>query len=54
MDKKCCINNASEILPFVISRLNRDLNETSSKLEVDDANMDDAPDLKKTHVKMKE
>ena len=47
MDKKCRINNANKTLPFAISRLNRDLNEICSKVEVDDTNLDNAPDFKK-------
>ena len=50
MDKKCSINNENKTLPFAISRLNRDLNETYSKVEVDQINLDDAPDFTKcTH-----
>ena len=47
MDKKCCIGDSNKTLPFAISRLNRDLNESCSKVEVDDTNLDDALDLKK-------
>ena len=50
MDKKCCINNSNKTLPFAISILNRDLNETCSKVEVDDIVLDDATDFTKcTH-----
>ena len=47
MNMKCCINNVNKTLPFAISRLNRDLNETCSKVEVDDMKLDDAPDFRK-------
>ena len=47
MNEKCCINDENNTLPFAISRLNTDLNETCSKVEVDGMNLDDAPDFAK-------
>ena len=53
MDNKCCINNENKTLPSAISRLNRDLNETCSKVEVNEMNLDDAPDFTKHRHKNK-
>ena len=53
MDNKCCIDHANKTLPFAISRLNRDLNETCSKVEVNEMNLDDAPDFTKHRHKNK-
>ena len=47
MNMKCGFNNANKTLPFAIARLNRDLNETCSKVKVDDMELDGAPDFKK-------
>ena len=47
MNMKCSLNNGHKTLPFAISRLNRDLNETCSKVEGDDMKLDDAPDFRK-------
>ena len=47
MDNNCSINNENETLQFAISRLNRELNETCSKVEVDDIILNDATDFTK-------
>ena len=47
LNKNCGINNEKDALPFTISRLNRDLSETGSRVEVDDIVLDDNADFTK-------
>ena len=47
MNMKCGFNNANKTLPFAISRLNSDLNETCSKVEVVCMKLDDATNFSK-------
>ena len=54
MDKNCSINNENETLPFANSRLNRELNETCSNVEVDDIILDDATKFQNTQMIIKE